>query len=78
MTAPTLKDAAHTLAHSKEHASNAMLASGYGISVFLEHQYLVLMTVVYLFVTVVGVGNEVHELHDCRKPGKHELPTGRN
>lgn len=54
-----------------EHMSNLVMTSGYGMSVFLEHQYLVLMTVVYLFVTVVGVGHEVNEIHSCT-PGKHE------
>ena len=68
---PAIKETAHVIKAKPEHMSNVVMASGYGASVFLEHQYLVLMTVVYLFVTVVGVGNEVHELHDCRK-GKHE------
>lgn len=67
----TVKATAHVVAHNKEHLSNVTLAGGYGISVFLEHQYLVLMTVVYLFVTVVGVGHEVQELHHY-DGGKHE------
>lgn len=66
----TIKAAAHVIKSKPEHMSNVTLASGYGLSVFLEHQYLVLMTVVYLFVTVVGVGNEVHELHDVHKANR--------
>jgi hypothetical protein len=70
--ADSVKDAARVIKAKPEHMANVTLASGYGVSVFLEHQYLVLMTVVYLFVTVVGVGNEVRELHDCRHTGRHE------
>lgn len=67
-----IKEAAKVIKARPEHMANMTLASGYGISVFLEHQYLVLMTVVYLFVTVVGVGHEVQELHDCHTHGRHE------
>ena len=66
------KEAVHVIRSKPEHMANVTLASGYGVSVFLEHQYLVLMTVVYLFVTVVGVGHEVQELHHFDRQGRHE------
>lgn len=50
-----------------EHMANLVLGMSYGLSVFLHNQYLVLMTVAYLLVTVVGVGREVHEIHHYNK-----------
>lgn len=63
-----IKETAHMIKSKPEHVSNVTLASGYGFSIFLEHQYLVLMAVAYMFVTVMSVGHEVHELHDVKHP----------
>lgn len=64
----SVKATAHVIRSKPEHVSNVTLASGYCFSIFLEHQYLVLMAVAYMFVTVVSVGHEVHELHDVKHP----------
>jgi len=53
-----------------EHITNMVMSASYGVSTFLEHQYLILMSVAYLFVTMLGVGREVHHIHHFDKEDK--------
>jgi len=67
-----LKETVQVIKSNPEHVSNLGMSGAYGVSVFLEHQYLVFMTVAYLVVTIYRLRAEAHELHDCTKVGKHE------